>query len=108
MHGHMLDFKKRGGFIRLKWKKITSGTDINFGYQPINITLLRKLIEIIISFIFLIGSTSLIRKVIEFIPIKILGPTFNYIRIKWKLISKPSKRKGLNDLKFKIISKHEK
>ena len=57
---------------------------------------------IIISGIFNISSTTTARKISEKIPIYILGPIFNILRISWKKISKPTKRKGLSETKFVI------
>ena len=102
MHGHMLDFKKRGSFIRLNWRKALGKKVPEYGYYPKHIPLSRKFVEVIISSIFFIGSTGPARKIVEFIPISILGPFFNILRQSWKAISKPSKRKGLRDLEFEI------
>ena len=49
MHGHMLDFKKRGSFIRLGWRKIFGGKVPEYGYHPKHIPMSRKLVETIIS-----------------------------------------------------------
>jgi coenzyme F420 hydrogenase subunit beta len=46
------------------------------------------------------------RKISELIPIKILGPTFNFFRVYWKKMSKPTKRKGLLEIEF-IIDEDE-
>ncbi len=103
MHGHMLDFKKRGSFIRLGWRKVFGKKVPEYGYSPKHIPLSRKLVEIIISSIFLIGSTGFARKIVELIPICVLGPLFNSLRKSWKRISKPAKRKGLRDLEFESM-----
>ena len=44
----------------------------------------------------------MIQKISEFVPIIVLGPTFNFLRINWKNISKATKRKGLLEAEFKI------
>ena len=106
MHGHMLDFKKRGSFIRLTFQRLLGNKVPLFGYRPADLTFLRKLVEIIVYLIFFISSMKISRKVSELIPIKILGPTFNFFRVYWKNMSKPTKRKGLLNLKF-IIDEDE-
>ena len=106
MHGHMLDFKKRGSFIRLTFQRLLGNKVPLFGYRPADLTFLRKLVEIIVYLIFFISSMKISRKVSELIPIKILGPTFNFFRVYWKKMSKPTKRKGLLNLKF-IIDEDE-
>ena len=73
-----------------------------YGYRPIHISLSRRFVEIIVSAIFNIASTRVARKISEIIPIFILGPIFNILRISWKKISKPTKRKGLAETKFVI------
>ena len=98
MHGHMIDFKKRGSFIRNSWKKIRP----DYGYSPEKIHFSRILVEIVISTIFKIGQLKISRWVVEQIPLGILGPIFNKIRLKWKGMSRTTKRKGLSDSKFVI------
>ena len=96
MHGHMLDFKKRGSFIRMSWKKSSP----EYGYKPKDITYNRIFIEYIIYYIFKFGKISVLRKIINQIPMFIIGPFFNGLRMAWKNISKPSKRKGLSEMEF--------
>ena len=98
MHGHMIDFKKRGSFLRNKRKSIQPF----YGYEPVEISLARKTVERILQIIFFIGSTNIARCTVEKIPLKIVGSCFNVIRKSWKALSKPTKRKGLNTIKFKI------
>ncbi len=100
MHGHMLDFKKRGSYIRMLIKRKFNIKTPNFGIKPNNITFIRIVIELFIIFIFKICSFKLSIKLMESIPEKILGPTFNYLRLSWKFISKPAKRKNLNLIKM--------
>ena len=102
MHGHMLDFKKRGSFIRLENRKKYGLKIPLYGYEPTEITINRRLVEKIISILFYIASRPMIRKISEFVPIIVLGPTFNFLRINWKNISKATKRKGLLEAEFKI------
>jgi len=103
MHGHMIDFKKRGSFIRFKFRKIFGKNIPDFGYIPEKITIIRIFVELIVSVLFFISSLKVIRSLIVFIPIKIIGPFFNFLRIKWKSISKSTKRKGLDN--YKVILK---
>ena len=71
--------------------------------MPKNISLLRILIELIISSLFFFSSIKVIRALVIFIPIDIIGPFFNFLRIKWKSISRSTKRKGLDN--YKVIIK---
>lgn len=98
MHGHMIDFKKRGSFLRNKRKSIQPF----YGYEPVEISLARKTVERILQIVFIIGRSNLARSAVEKIPLKIVGSCFNLIRKSWKALSKPTKRKGLKTIKFKI------
>ena len=97
MHGHMLDFKKRGSFIRLGWRKAAGRPVPDYGYRPARISVARHLVELFIVFVFALCSTRLARRLVEFIPISVLGPAFDLLRKSWKRISKPTKRARLFD-----------
>jgi coenzyme F420 hydrogenase subunit beta len=105
MHGHMLDFKKRGSFIRLLWRKKTGKPIPDYGYWPEHIPFSRKMVVVVISGIFILCSTTLARWVIRLFPIGFIGRIFNFSRKAWKNVSKPTKRKGLSDQRFIITSK---
>ena len=100
MHGHMLDFKKRGAFIRMQWRAAQGKPVPEYGYRPTSIPLSRRLVELVIALIFTVCATRPARRLAEQIPIQILGPIFNTLRKSWKSISKPAKRKGLLDVRF--------
>ncbi len=100
MHGHMIDFKKRGGYLRNQFRRRFGLAAADFGMKPEPIPCSRVLVELIISTLFLIGSTRLCRWVVEHIPERIMGPLFNRLRLMWKSASKPTKRKGLGNLKM--------
>jgi coenzyme F420 hydrogenase subunit beta len=102
MHAHMIDFKKRGTFIRLGWRKSLGLSVPDYGYHPVCVPLSRKLVELIISGLFLAGRTSFARKIIEVVPTYLVGRVFEHLRIAWKNISKGTKRRGLRDLDFRI------
>ena len=105
MHGHMLDFKKRGGWIRNKWRKAIGKPAPDFGYRPKQIPISRYLVEIVISLIFLFGRLNLLRWLFSKIPESIIGPVFNFLRLSWKKLSRPTKRKGLSNFEVKITQK---
>lgn len=107
MHGHMLDFKKRGAFIRLDWRRKAGRRAPQFGYRPARIPFSRKLVELVISAIFAVCGTRLARKMVEHMPLSVIGPLFNTLRRTWKNLSKPTKRKGLANITFEIIETGE-
>ncbi len=103
MHGHMIDFKKRGSYIRNKMRRMIGKKAPSFGYKPENISFSRIMVELFISSLFLFGRTRLGRMIILIIPEKQMGILFNKLRLKWKAISKPVKRKSLSDYKVTIF-----
>ena len=100
MHGHMLDFKKRGGYIRNRIRKELGLAAPDFGMKPGPLPMSRVAVELVISAIFFLSRTWLARKIVEQIPEEIIGPVFNKLRLGWKAFSKPTKRKGLRDLQM--------
>jgi len=105
MHGHMIDFKKRGGFIRNQWRRKIGLAAPDYGMEPATIPPSRKIAELVISTLFVIGSTAPARFVLRQIPESVIGPVFNKLRLSWKKASKPTKRKGLAD--FRMIVDEE-
>jgi coenzyme F420 hydrogenase subunit beta len=102
MHGHMLDFKKRGGYIRNQWRRFCGLRAPDFGYRPARIALPRYFVEIIVSSLFLAGRLRLARWALTRLPEEWLGRVFNRMRLLWKSLSKPAKRKGLANYKVDI------
>ena len=95
MHGHMLDFKKRGGYLRCRMRRLLGKPAPDYGYAPKHIAAARKAVECVVSSIFACCRTRPARWLVCQIPEKWLGPAFNRLRLVWKAISRPTKRKGL-------------
>jgi len=102
MHGHMIDFKRRGAYLRRIFLKMLGKKVPDNGFYPVNLTLARILTELIIFLIFLICNTQVMRWLISFIPPLVLGKIFDKTRLYWKEFSKPIKRKGLLNLEMKV------
>ncbi len=100
MHGHMLDFKRRGGYIRNRLRRAFGLKAPDFGMRPEPLPLSRWLVEFVISGILLCSRSWLARKILEHTPESIIGPLFNRLRLGWKSASKPTKRKGLAHLRM--------
>ncbi len=100
MHGHMLDFKKRGSYIRNCWRRRWGKAAPDFGLRPASLTLSRRLAECVITTIFTVAGSRFSRACVAYIPERILGPLFNTVRLAWKRSSRPTKRKGLADLRM--------
>lgn len=103
MHGHMLDFKKRGAFLRMRGRALVGKPIPSYGVRPDRIPLSRIAVELVISGLFVAGRTRLARRVLEWIPIGIIGPLFDWLRQRWKELSKPTKRRGLWDQRFELV-----
>ena len=98
MHGHMIDFKRRGGYIRNQWRRALGLAAPDFGFRPDPLPTSRYLVEMVISSVFLVARTRFARFVLRQIPERLIGPAFDWTRLKWKALSKPTKRKGLGEL----------
>jgi len=101
MHGHMIDFKKRGGYIRNQWRRFLGFAAPDYGFHPVGTGLSRYLVEVVVSGLFVIAGTGFARRLLESIPERIIGPVFNWLRLNWKAMSKPTKRKGLKNLQMR-------
>ena len=102
MHGHMLDFKKRGGWLRNQWRRKTGRLAPDYGYKPEHVPISRILVEVVVCGLFAIGRTSVARWFVSVIPESLIGPFFNHLRLGWKKASRPTKRKGLIGFKVAI------
>jgi len=100
MHGHMLDFKKRGSYIRNRLRHWFGRAAPNYGLRPDPLPKSRWVVELVIGVLFLAGGTRAARKILEWLPESVMGPLFNRLRLLWKGWSKPVKRKGLGTLRM--------
>jgi coenzyme F420 hydrogenase subunit beta len=102
MHGHMLDFKKRGTFLRLARQARRGRPVPDFGYRPAAIPRSRRLAELVISGAFAVGRRPWARRLVARLPLGLVGPLFNTARRVWKGVSKPTKRRGLGETTFVV------
>ncbi|MCZ7542395.1 MAG: Coenzyme F420 hydrogenase/dehydrogenase, beta subunit C-terminal domain [Anaerolineae bacterium] len=100
MHGHMIDFKKRGAFIRIGWRRALGRRAPDYGYRPRRIPLARRLVEVVIAGLFWACGTWPARRAVEWVPLRVIGPLFDTLRKTWKRASRPTKRAGLRDVSF--------
>jgi len=102
MHGHMFDFKKRGAFVRMRFRRLFGRKIPEYDIEPKNMGLSRYLVEMIISGVIILCSNRVARGILGFIPVGLIGWFFNLCRKGWKNISKPTKRKGLMNQEYCI------
>jgi coenzyme F420 hydrogenase subunit beta len=103
MHGHMFDFKKRGAFMRMRFRRFFGKKIPDYGIKPVGLGVSRYLVELIIFGVILVCSTKFSRFLLRLIPVGFIGRFFNLSRKGWKNVSKPTKRKGLLHQKYRII-----
>lgn len=103
MHAHMLDFKKRGAYIRGQLRKTLGLAAPAYGVRPIRLPWSRYAVELIVSGLFVIGGTRVGRWLMERIPARLLGPVFESLRRWWKALSKSTKRKGIWTQQFEVV-----
>ncbi len=104
MHGHMIDFKKRGGHLRNQWRRLLGRAAPDYGLHPVGTSPGRYLVEVVVSGLFAIAGTAAARRALQLIPEKVIGPVFNWLRLNWKAMSKPTKRKGLRNLQMRCAA----
>jgi len=95
MHSHGYDFKKRGSFIRIKFRKLTGKSIPDWGYEMSGFGISRYFVEIIISTMFVLMGTGLARWAVEQLPPGFIGKLFERARTAWKKSTKKIKQEKL-------------
>ena len=95
MHSHGYDLKKRGTFIRMKYRSLLGKPNPDYGYEYKGFPKGRYLMEIVIDALFLISGTGFSRWVSEKIPPKVIGSVFEKARKFWKKSTYNIKREKL-------------
>jgi coenzyme F420 hydrogenase subunit beta len=96
MHSHGYDLKKRGTFIRMKFRKWLGLKNPDYGYMISGFSFSRYLMEFIIDGLFLILGTRFSRFVIEQFPPGFVGRIFEKTRTIWKKSTHKIKREKLS------------
>ena len=96
MHSHGYDLKKRGTFIRLKFRKWLGLPVPDYGYVLNDFPVSRYLMEICIDFLFLILGTTFARWLVAQMPPATIGRIFEKSRSIWKKATFSIKRENLN------------
>lgn len=96
MHSHGYDLKKRGTFIRIKFRRWAGKLVPDYGYTLSGFPLSRYLMEIIISLLFLVLGTRPARWIVEQVPPPVIGRLFEKSRTLWKKATFGIKREHLN------------
>lgn len=96
MHSHGYDLKKRGTFIRLKFRKWLGLSVPDYGYVISDFPFSRYLMEICIDALFLILGTTFARWLVAQMPPATIGRIFEKSRNIWKKATYSIKRENLN------------
>ena len=99
MHAHMIEFKKVGSYLRIEKLKEKGPVPL-YDLEPSNISWMRKKIELFIGLIISIASNKKVKNLFSFFNSNLMGFVFKIIRQIWKSISKPTKRKGLDNIRI--------
>jgi coenzyme F420 hydrogenase subunit beta len=95
MHSHGYDFKKRGAFIRIQFRKWLGKPVPDFGYVIKGFAVSRYLMEMAISSLFILMGTKTARWLVEKLPPAFVGGLFEKTRQVWKKSTHSIKRKNL-------------
>ncbi len=95
MHSHGYDLKKRGTFIRMRYRSWLGKPNPDYGYQLKGFTFKRYFMEILIDTLFLALTTRPAQWLVEKIPPKMVGKVFEKARTSWKRLTHNIKRQNL-------------
>jgi coenzyme F420 hydrogenase subunit beta len=95
MHSHGYDFKKRGSFIRIGFRRMFFRPVPDYGYRLSGFPASRYLMELLISSLFLLLGTWPARRMVELFRPAFIGRIFERIRDTWKKSTRTIKRKNL-------------
>ncbi len=96
MHSHGYDLKKRGTFIRIRFRKWVGLPNPDYGYTLKGFPLSRYFMELVIMLLFLVLGTRMARFVADLIPPKLIGGIFERSRKTWKKSTYTIKRNNLD------------
>lgn len=95
MHSHGYDLKKRGSFIRIRFRRFFGKSIPNYGYTLSGFGFRRHFMEAIISAMFSILGTSQARWLVEQFSPTFIGRIFEKSRTIWKKSTQDIKRGDL-------------
>jgi coenzyme F420 hydrogenase subunit beta len=95
MHSHGYDLKKRGTFIRIKFRKMLGLPVPDYGYTVKGFSFIRYVMEIFIMLMFLLFGTQFMQRAVELLPPSFIGKIFERSRNLWKRSTYSIKRSNL-------------
>jgi hypothetical protein len=95
MHSHGYDLKKRGAFIRMRFRSWLGKPNPDYGYEVRGFSFSRYLMEVVIDSLFMILGARPARWMVEQIPPQTIGRIFEKARTAWKKSTHRIKRENL-------------
>ncbi|MBK7175459.1 MAG: Coenzyme F420 hydrogenase/dehydrogenase, beta subunit C-terminal domain [Bacteroidales bacterium] len=95
MHSHGYDLKKRGSFIRIRFRKMLGLAVPDYGYRLKDFPMSRYFMELVILSLFLVLGTAPARWLVERISPSWIGKIFEKSRTIWKKSTYRIKRNNL-------------
>lgn len=96
MHSHGYDLKKRGTFIRFRFRKLFGLTNPDYGYELKGFPASRYFMEFAIDMLFILLGTAPARWLVAQISPAFVGRVFEKTRNIWKKATYSIKRENLN------------
>ncbi|MGW8315743.1 MAG: Coenzyme F420 hydrogenase/dehydrogenase, beta subunit C-terminal domain [Bacteroidales bacterium] len=96
MHSHGYDFKKRGAFIRIRFRRKLGKPVPDYGYELKGFKASRVLMEMVISTLFVLMGTRPARWLVDQFPPRLIGRIFERSRTTWKRSTHRIKREDLH------------
>lgn len=101
MHSHMLDFKKRGAYLRMDAMARRGKPIPRYGYRPVTSSPLgRKAFEVLLRAIYGVCSIRFSQWAVAKLPTGLTGRLFEQARRRWKTVTKSTKRRGMGGIQF--------
>jgi coenzyme F420 hydrogenase subunit beta len=95
MHSHGYDLKKRGTFIRMKYRRWLGKRNPNYAYTMKGFSISRHMMEVVIDSMFILLGSRPARYLVELFPPRTVGRIFERSRTIWKRSTKKIKRAQL-------------
>ena len=103
MHSHGLDLKKRGAFLRIKFRKWQKSPVPSFGYTLENASFFRHVEELAQVLVFWVCSWKFSRWLVNFIPLRLIGGLFQLLRTIWMRNTRSKNHKsGISSTHFRL------
>jgi len=95
---HGYDLKKRGAFIRIRFRRFFGKAVPDYGYEMKHFPIQRYLLEVVIDILFALMGTKFARFILERISPRFMGYIFKKLRTVWKRVTSKIKHDKLHKI----------